>query len=205
MVRQEHNINTPLPDPSSTSFSFLSCILIFNLPSNKYILTSTPVHQDIDTKNDHQYHQPKENFNPSLSRPTRNSFFSTTKTHPHIHTYIYNMTVPVTTSSSPSQGPATTSSSTPATAVNGHQEPVDRPASTESDDHPEIDDFVKGFYDGMSWLLLTQVIGQEAYMLRICAYLFLVSFLSTLFIRWWILGCRQPCLGHLDLNGAQGK
>ncbi|KAG0010345.1 hypothetical protein BGZ81_002819 [Podila clonocystis] len=58
------------------------------------------------------------------------------------------MTVPVTTSSSPNQGPATTSSSTPATAVNGHQEPADRPASAESDDHPEIDDFVKGFYDG---------------------------------------------------------
>ncbi|KAF9383539.1 hypothetical protein CPB97_006375 [Podila verticillata] len=55
------------------------------------------------------------------------------------------MTVPVTTSSSPNQ--PTTSSNTPATAANGHQEP-ERPAPTESDDHPEIDDFVKGFYDG---------------------------------------------------------
>ncbi|KAF8987719.1 hypothetical protein CPC16_009648 [Podila verticillata] len=55
------------------------------------------------------------------------------------------MTVPVTTSSSPNQ-PAT-SSNTPATAANGQQEP-ESPAPTEGDDHPELDDFVKGFYDG---------------------------------------------------------
>lgn len=134
--------------------------------------------------------------NPSLSR-TEKSFFSTTnnkQTHtPHT---IPTMTEPVNTSSSPNQGSATTSSNTPATAVNG-QEP-ERPAPTENDEHPELDDFVKGFYDGML-IFYIMTSDREGKMFDSLPFFlsFIFSFMAT---RWWILGCRQPCLGHLDLT-----
>ncbi|KAF9402812.1 hypothetical protein BGZ94_004807, partial [Podila epigama] len=78
------------------------------------------------------------------------------------------MTVPTSTSALPHpQGPSSTGStgstaaSTPSTTTNGHPTPSTsssasstpahtRPVSMiEGDDHhPELDDFVKGFYDG---------------------------------------------------------